>query len=153
VVADAGGEVLDSHGIGNGHEMAGYGGGAAFGGTEEKVGNGSWNEPKKGRGCVENQRHPGACRCQPSQDAGFAAVRVDDVGSLRTEHLHEAAEREAIFPRMDGPDQFGQDGQESGAAAKQDSSEPSRPKERPETKFTCKPGLACKPNTEAMVFS
>src|SRR5882762_4285664 len=41
----------------------------------------------------------------------------------------------------------------SGAAAKQDSSEPSRPSEGPEIKFTSRSGLRCKPNTEAMVFS
>ena len=117
--ADAGGKILVAHGVGDGDEMTGAAGGTEFGGAKEPVG-GAALERTEGRAVngVNNGWHPGPRGGESSENTGLAAVRVDQVGSLRPKQFREFAQRDEIIPRMNGTDEFRENGQGVGSGVK-----------------------------------
>ena len=85
---DAGGQVLLRHRVGDGDEMGGDAGGALFGGAEERVGQAPLKRTeRRAVNGVDDDRHAGAGRGEAAEDAGFAAVGVDEVGPPRAEQI------------------------------------------------------------------
>ena len=87
---DAGGQVLLLHGVGHDDEMGGDPGGNTFRRAKQRVGQralkGAEGWPVNG---VEDDRHARAGGGEPAQNAGFAAVGVDDVRPARAKQLGE----------------------------------------------------------------
>ena len=54
------------------------------------------------------------CGSHAPEDAGFAAVGMNDAGLLLFQQAGQMAEREKIFPRMNQPDQRRDNRQRSG---------------------------------------
>ena len=65
---------------------------------------------------MDDERNPGALRGEAAENAGLAAVRVNDVGPGSPENFREPAQRHPIFPRMNGADEFGDAREDSGRA-------------------------------------
>ncbi len=63
---------------------------------------------------VNDDRNPRAFRREPAQNAGLAAVGVDERGLLFPQDLFQFAERDEILERMDRPDEFRHQREQSG---------------------------------------
>jgi hypothetical protein len=139
--ADARRQILSRHGVGHADEVSGDFGGAPFGGAKKQVG----DRPLKGAerravNRVNNDGNPRAPRRQAGQEAGFAAVSMDDARRRGAKHFDQTQPGQKIAPRMNGTNQRRQDGQQFRLAAKADSSEPSGPVVGPATRLTSRPG-------------
>ena len=152
---DAGGQVLLLHGIGHDDEMGGDPGGVTFRSAKQRVGHrtlkGAEGWPVNG---VEDDRHAGAGGGEPPQDAGLAAVRVDDVGPAGAKQLGELPPGQTVFPRVKRADQFRHDGEQGRAVGEQPipASLPVRALGR-QPESTSTPGFSRRPSTDAIVFS
>ena len=78
-----------------------------LGGAEDKIGGGVL-EIAEGRTVngVEDEGNAGAARGEAAENAGLAAVGVNNVGPGPPENFREPAQRAPVLPRMDGPNQF-----------------------------------------------
>ena len=65
---------------------------------------------------VDDEWNRGAFRGEAAENAGLAAVRVNDVGPGLPENFREPAQRHPILPRMNGTNQFGDASENSGRA-------------------------------------
>ncbi len=112
-VADAGGEVLAGHGIGDDDEVVGDPAGDLFGAGEGGIGDRALERAEGGAvdGVDDDGDAGGACG-ETAEDAGLAGVGVDDVGVMGAEMASEMEEGEEVGPGLDGADEFG-DGDES----------------------------------------
>lgn len=63
---------------------------------------------------VDDDRHAGARGGEASEDAGFAAVGVNDVRPGAAENFGELPQRACVLPGMNGADEFGQHGEQTG---------------------------------------
>ena len=61
---------------------------------------------------VDNNRNARARAAQPAQNAGLAAVGVDDVGPGRAEFTGQGKQGAKVVQRMDGADEGRDDGKE-----------------------------------------
>jgi len=86
--ANTRGEILFGHRIGNGDEMSGNAAGAAFGGAEEEIRE-AVLKIAEGRAVdrVDDGGHTRFGGGESAENAGFAAVCVDDVGARTAEEL------------------------------------------------------------------
>ena len=87
----------------------------AFGTGEDGVGEGTL-KIAKGRAVnmVNDVRYAGATGGHAAKDTRLAAVGVDNVRFLRAQERYQLSQREEVFQRMHGPDQFGHNGQQAG---------------------------------------
>ena len=68
--------------------MGGNAGGALFGGAEDRVGQPPLKRAeRRAVNGVENDRHTSTRRGETAEDAGFAAVGVNEVGPARAEQI------------------------------------------------------------------
>ncbi len=113
--ADARGKVLDLHGLSDNDEVVGDVCRTAFSAPEEGVGEGAL-EGAEGRAVngMNDERDAGARGGEAAEDAGFAAVSVNDVRAAAGENLAEAPAGEEVLPGMDWPDEFREDLEDAG---------------------------------------
>ena len=105
---DVGGEVIFFHRLGDDDKMVGDFGGVSFGGGENKIGRRALKiSERRAVDVMNDDRHAGAFRGEPSEDSRLAAVGVDEVRLLRAENFFQLAERDEIFQRVNGADEFG----------------------------------------------
>ncbi len=111
--ADAGGEVLLLHRIGNDDEMTRDAGSIFFGGAENEIGGGILKIAKRRAvNRVDDDGNTGASGGEPAENARLAAVGVDDVRFLFAQDFFKLSQREPVFERMNRPDEFGNDGKD-----------------------------------------
>ena len=104
--ADAGGEVLPGHGVCDGDEVGGGAGGGLFGEAEGGVGSGVLEGTEGGAvDGVDDDGDAGASGGEASQESGFAAMGVDDVGLSGAQEEGEGAPGFEVEPRLDGANQ------------------------------------------------
>ena len=88
--------------------MVGDLGGVAFGGGENKVGERALKITKRRAVDVMNYFwNARAFRREASENPRLAAVGVDQIRFLLAQNFFQFAERDEIFQRMDGADEFG----------------------------------------------
>ena len=63
---------------------------------------------------VNDDGHAGLGRREPSENASFAAMRMDEVWALRLEKPGELAKGDQVFPWVDRTDEFWNQRQQSG---------------------------------------
>src|SRR5665647_452240 len=113
--SNSGGEIKFRHRTGGAEEMVGDAGGIFFGGGENKIGDRALKvSERRAMDVMNNDGHAGAFCRQPSENSRLAAVRVDEAGFLFAQDFFQFAERDEIFQRMNGADEFGNDGEQSG---------------------------------------
>ena len=89
-LADAGGEVLVAHRVGDGDEVVGHPPGETLGTAEQGVGRPTLKRAeRRAVDRVDDLRHAGALGCQAPDEAGLPAVRVDDVRPKRRKRALE----------------------------------------------------------------
>ena len=87
-------------------------GGVAFGGGENFIGERALEiSNRRAVDVMEDERHAGAPGRDSSENARLAAVGMNEVGLLFAKDFFQFSERDEIFQRMNGADQFGDDGQ------------------------------------------
>ena len=106
--ADAGGEVLRFHCVGDDDEMGCGPGGFFFSGTENKIAQLVLKISKRRAvNRVDDDRNTRALCSEPSKDSRFAAVGMNDVGLLLAENGFEFLQRAPVMDWVNGTDQLG----------------------------------------------
>lgn len=109
---DAGGAVLAGHGIGDDDEVGGEGAGEAFGGAKGGVGGGALKGAERGAvDGVENDGDAGSAGGKSAEEAGFAAVGVDDIGLIAAQEGREGEPGSGVEQGVDGADEGGEEGE------------------------------------------
>jgi hypothetical protein len=91
-LADAGGEVLIAHGMGDDDEVVGVTAGESFGGAKEGIGGGALEGAEGGAvDGMDDDGDAGVVCGEASEDAGFAAMGMDDEGFAGAEEAGELA--------------------------------------------------------------
>ncbi len=118
--ADAGGQVLVGHRVGNDDEVGGESSCMALCTAECSVGQRPL-ERAEGRAVngMDDRGHPGPPRGQAPKDAGLAAVGVDDVRPALSEQGREFAKGAPVEPGMDRAHERGKPGQQAGLGSDQ----------------------------------
>ncbi len=81
-----------------------------MGGTSPSTGSGRRTAAEPPR---ENGPAPTDATSTTADDAGFAAVRVDDIGSVRADEAREGDQGPEVGERLDGADEIGNDGEQT----------------------------------------
>ena len=90
--------------------MIRYFGGATFDVRENKIGERALKiSERRAVDVMDDDRHARAFSGESSEYSRLAAVRVDDVGLLRAQDFFQFPQRDEIFQRMHGTDEFGND--------------------------------------------
>src|SRR5665213_2360526 len=92
--------------------MVGYFGGMTFGGDENEVGERALEISKRRAVNVMNDDgHARTSGREASEKSGLAAVGVDEIRPLFAQNFFKFAEGDEIFQRVNGADEFGNDGE------------------------------------------
>ena len=109
-LADSGREINFGHRGGGTEKMVGHARGGFFRSSENEIGHRTLERTERRTvQMMNNDRHARAPGGEAAEDAGFAAVRVDEVRLLRAENFFQRPQRQKILQRMHGADQFGND--------------------------------------------
>ena len=88
--------------------MIGDFGGVFFGGGENKIGERALKlSERRTVDMMNDEGHASTFRGEASEDSGLTAVRVDEIGLLCAQKFFKLAQRDKIFQRMNGADEFG----------------------------------------------
>jgi hypothetical protein len=105
-VADAGGEVLVAHGVGNHDKVVCESSGELFGSKEAGVGQGSLERPeRRAMDGMNDDGDAGLAGSYSTEEAGFAAMGMEDVRFLVFQVPYELQQGPGILPGVDGADE------------------------------------------------
>src|SRR6185312_17256217 len=91
-------KVLFRHGVGDGDKMSGDAPGAPFRGAKNEIGESALKFSERGSvNGVDDDRHSGACGRKPSQDAGLAAVCMNNLRPAFAKKAFQFAQSAHVF--------------------------------------------------------